>query len=281
VTLQIPEIFLRHSPPLIREVAEGLWLRRALVSERDYEIRLGTHGVLLLLEGSKSLRDRESLRTLRGASATLFSKGPYFLSRNTLPYRAVSIFFDGSYLAHLRKSLSLTKGPPIENPSLTVPIARDASLHHLCEAIWEALGQKRSGLPGLWELRIRTLLAQLIEDGGPGVLRFLRGLDESRYDELDEVRLQECLSVDEMALVSNLSRSELYRRFRQRYGTSPGAWLRSRRLERAAALLRHRDDPISTVAAACGFGNVSWFIEAFRHSYGITPLQYRRQKRDF
>ena len=60
------------------------------------------------------------------------------------------------------------------------------------------------------------------------------------------------------------------------YGQSIHAWLRDRRLERAAELLRASRLSVLGVAQAVGYGSASQFSAAFRQRYGTAPGQYRK-----
>jgi len=70
---------------------------------------------------------------------------------------------------------------------------------------------------------------------------------------------------------SSVSREHLIRRFRQRYGESPGAMLRRLRLEHAHAILSSTALNTEEVALACGFSNSNSFGSAYRSKYGYGP----------
>jgi AraC family transcriptional regulator len=86
----------------------------------------------------------------------------------------------------------------------------------------------------------------------------------------DDVRIAE------LAQAAGVHPVHLARVFRQHLGCTPGDYLRRRRLERAAALLRQTARPLSDVALHCGFGDQSHFTNAFRRYSGVTPGAYRR-----
>ena len=64
--------------------------------------------------------------------------------------------------------------------------------------------------------------------------------------------------------------------FRRLYGLPVHTWLRQRRMERAAELLHTPGLSLEGVAKAVGYSSVSQFAAAFRHQYGVTPGQYRK-----
>ena len=64
--------------------------------------------------------------------------------------------------------------------------------------------------------------------------------------------------------------------FRRLYGLPVHAWLRQRRMERAAELLRDSSLSVLGVAQSVGYSSASQFTAAFRRQYGVTPAQYRK-----
>lgn len=95
-------------------------------------------------------------------------------------------------------------------------------------------------------------------------------------EQLDD-RCGEAVSMAELAQGAGVHPVHLARVFRQHVGCTPGDYLRRRRLERAAVLLRETRWPLSDIALHCGFGDQSHFANAFKRYSGATPREYRRQ----
>lgn len=95
--------------------------------------------------------------------------------------------------------------------------------------------------------------------------------------ELLDDRCGEAVRVAELAQAVGVHPVHLARVFRQHVGCTPGDYLRRRRLERAAVLLRETRRPLSDIALHCGFGDQSHFANAFRRHSGVTAREYRRQ----
>ncbi|WP_433287621.1 helix-turn-helix domain-containing protein [Pseudonocardia sp. CA-142604] len=87
------------------------------------------------------------------------------------------------------------------------------------------------------------------------------------------------LRVEELARRHHVSVSRAYALF-ERIGTTPGAYLREQRLLAARGMLsdpRRARLPISRIAVAVGFLDLSTFERAFRRQYGMTPAAWRRE----
>jgi AraC-like DNA-binding protein len=94
--------------------------------------------------------------------------------------------------------------------------------------------------------------------GAASTLRLLRVKD------LIDARYAEPLDGDALARVAGLSSARFSRRFHQAFGESPHQYLISRRMERAAALLRSTDYPVP-----------GSFTTSFGRAYRLSPTAYR------
>jgi AraC-like DNA-binding protein len=96
-----------------------------------------------------------------------------------------------------------------------------------------------------------------------------------RAKDLADARYFEPLGVDEMASAAGLSRAHFSREFRRAFGESPHAYLLTRRLERAGALLRGTDRSVAEVCLDVGLQSVGSFTTSFTRMYGVSPTAYR------
>ncbi|KUL37905.1 AraC family transcriptional regulator [Streptomyces sp. NRRL F-4489] len=85
------------------------------------------------------------------------------------------------------------------------------------------------------------------------------------------------LNVEALARGVNMSAGHLSRQFRAAYGESPYAYLMTRRIERAAALLRRGDMSVTDVCFAVGCASLGTFTTRFTELVGMPPGAFRRQ----
>ena len=91
-----------------------------------------------------------------------------------------------------------------------------------------------------------------------------------------EEHLDEVLTIPVLSRRACLSATTFKEGFRQLYGLPVHAWLRKRRMERAAELLHTPGSSLEGVAKAVGYSSVSQFAAAFRRQYRVTPGRYRK-----
>ncbi len=96
-----------------------------------------------------------------------------------------------------------------------------------------------------------------------------------RAKDLVDARYAEPISVDDLAAAAGLSRSHFSRMFTRTFGESPRAYLQTRRLERAAALLRYTDRSVADICVMVGLASVGSFTTTFARVYGKSPTAYR------
>src|ERR1700759_5033395 len=96
-----------------------------------------------------------------------------------------------------------------------------------------------------------------------------------RAKDLADARYAEPLGVDDLAAAAGLSRAYFSREFRRAFGESPHGYLLTRRLERAAALLRNTDRSVAEVCLDVGLTSVGSFTTSFKRTFGKTPTEYR------
>src|SRR5688572_32508412 len=96
-----------------------------------------------------------------------------------------------------------------------------------------------------------------------------------RAKELVDARYREPLDVSVLARAARLSQAHFSREFRKAFGETPHQYLLTRRLERAAALLRNTDRSVTEICWAVGLASLGSFTTSFTRTYGLSPAAYR------
>jgi transcriptional regulator GlxA family with amidase domain len=89
--------------------------------------------------------------------------------------------------------------------------------------------------------------------------------------------LAEQLTVAQMAARAHMSERSFHRRFAERAGTSPLAWLRDQRIARARELLESSDVPVEQIARQVGLGTGANLRLQFHRATSLSPQEHRRR----
>jgi AraC-like DNA-binding protein len=96
-----------------------------------------------------------------------------------------------------------------------------------------------------------------------------------RAKDLIDARYREALDVPTLARAVHLSPAHFSREFRRAFGEAPHQYLLTRRLERAAALLRNTDRTVADICLMVGLRSVGSFTTSFGRTFGLSPTGYR------
>ncbi len=103
--------------------------------------------------------------------------------------------------------------------------------------------------------------------------KFLMKIREIVEEHVDDPNLE----IKQLASEAGLSRTNLFLKLKALTGYSPGEYIRTIRLEKAAQLLRKTELTIGEIAYQVGFKYPKYFSTCYHHQYGVTPSEYREQ----
>ena len=96
-----------------------------------------------------------------------------------------------------------------------------------------------------------------------------------RAKDLVDARYRDPLDVPALARAAHVSPAHFSREFKRAFGETPHQYLLTRRLERAAELLRNTDRPVAEICFSVGLSSVGSFTTSFGRAYGLSPTAYR------
>jgi AraC-like DNA-binding protein len=96
-----------------------------------------------------------------------------------------------------------------------------------------------------------------------------------RAKDLMDASYPQPLDVPTLARTAHLSTAHFSREFRRAFGETPHQYLLTRRLERAAELLRNTDYSVARICVTVGLRSIGSFTTSFRRAFGVAPTTYR------
>ena len=90
-----------------------------------------------------------------------------------------------------------------------------------------------------------------------------------------DMNLGRKFSLEEMCSHFYISRTKLWRIFKEKYERTPLEYLHERRIEKAKYYLLHTDCPISSIPETVGLSDSKYFFQLFKKETGMTPRKFR------
>lgn len=85
----------------------------------------------------------------------------------------------------------------------------------------------------------------------------------------------EAINIHDVARAAHISETRLHHLFRSKFSSTPKKYIRARKMQKAAILLKSRELRISEIAQQVGYADQSAFTRAFEKHYSTTPMRYR------
>ncbi|MGK0366708.1 MAG: AraC-like DNA-binding protein [Saprospiraceae bacterium] len=127
-------------------------------------------------------------------------------------------------------------------------------------------------------LKLKEIILILSKINNSGVQQILKNLfnpTSVAFKQTIEAHLFSQLSLDDLASLTNNSLSTFQRQFKKFYETTPANYIKNKRLERAADLLKISDLSITEISDECIFSDIAHFSNSFKEKYNSTPSVYR------
>ncbi|TAE33925.1 MAG: AraC family transcriptional regulator [Cytophagales bacterium] len=276
---QFQSLSIRPSEATGRDVSEMTFVayRSDVYPERN-EVFFEEHAVVVVLEGEKKFSSPTQDLHVRKGQILFFQRGCYSMNESIdTNYRSLVFFVNEKMLKEfVGAHLNLFRQPDQPLPdSLILALDASPTFNTFIQSLLPYFGAKTPFLNELLRLKFSELLLHLLELDQSGQLRtILWHIYQGQKTDLDYLMntyLLKPLSMSELARLSGRSLSAFKRDFEAHFQTSPGQWMRQKRLEHAHFLLRNTPKNVSEVSMEIGYESVSHFIKAYKAQYGGTP----------
>lgn len=246
------------------------------------EVFFEENAVIYVLEGEKRFTNTESDVMVRKGDVFFIRRGYYLMSESIdESYKSLVFFIEDKLIKDfVDQNIELfpeeTK-VSFDNSALLVLHSND-KFGKFAESVLPYFKSKTKYLNQFLKLKLHELLLHLMEfdnkDELRSVLKLIYRGEKEDLGYLMQNYYLKPLTISELSKLSGRSLSGFKRDFQEQFGVSPAVWIRSKRLSRAAFLLKNSDKNVSEVADEVGFESISHFIKLFKETYGKTPAKY-------
>jgi AraC-like DNA-binding protein len=253
--------------------------------ERQIQLFSHYNEIMFTLSGSRTMHHSGKSWTVQKHSC-LFSRKTAYLQElpELVGWEVLAFYFQDSFFRQVineyRQYLPLNNlpEPPVD---MLMEINVNETTLAFFYSILPYFNQGLTPAEGLLELKFKELLFNIFLDpSNKGFLAYVNSIMDQQKTpiwQIMEANYMFNLTIEQFARMAHRSVSAFKTEFGKYYGTTPGKWLRKKRLEHAKLLLETSDKSVSDVAFNSGFENVSHFSKAFKERYGTSPVQYRNR----
>lgn len=161
------------------------------------------------------------------------------------------------------------------------PLFEDADLCAAGVMLRDALHSDDITSGVMFEAMSRVLLVKLLQRYGkrrPEEVALSARFTSTHYSRVlsfVRARLDQTITLDELAREAGMSPSHFSRVFKETVGTTPMQYVLAYRIERAIKLMEDASRPLGSIALDCGFADQAHFSRSFKQVVGQTPRAYR------
>lgn len=136
--------------------------------------------------------------------------------------------------------------------------------------------------PDLIKIKAKELLHHLYRQDKSGEIKCILAQswdnEESRLRQVVEQNFRNKVNISQLAFMSGMSSSNFKRKFEKIYQTSPGKWIKEKRLDYAHHQLKKSNKTIFEISSEVGFSSQSHFIQEFKTKFGLSPARLKSEE---
>ena len=269
----VPEIFIESNSNKLDLFVHDFKMTDDVFKSK---VNLSLHMFSFLQKGKKQVHFSDSSVAVNRKQSLLIKKGNCLWSElldNDDIYYCKLLFFSESKLKDfLRKHSQFIPNEP-EAPSFFIIENDDYILSYL-NSLSKVSNAPTVSMANQLSVKFEELMLYLMNKYGKafeGYLQSLASKDVSLFRNIIEKNIYSNLKVEEIAFLCHMSLSTFKRNFIKEYKTSPGKWLKDKRLQKARTLLETGDLKSSDIYSDFGYNNLSNFSAAFKNKFGKSP----------
>ena len=259
---------------------------QCLVNDDQAEIWAHNNYFAYVLGGKKTWKAHHNAFTVSSGDVLFIKKGAHTVYQYFKdPFYVLFIFLPDNFIfGILKKYPQIIQSHGFQNSKSdsVISVETNQVFESFFQSLLSYFLQTNPPAKELVKLKMEELVLSVFTQPGNEELRqYFLTLGQNQKMELKgimETYYPDPLSIVDYARLSARSLSTFRRDFKEVFHTTPGKWLREKRLGYSRLLLESSDDTINDIIDKCGFKNRSHFIKVFKESYGFPPNQFRLRK---
>jgi len=236
-----------------------------------------------ITKGSAKWKTPKQEYILKVGDGAFFTKGIHRMFKKlNEEFCALIIFIPNEFIGSVVKGhlpSDKSKGH-LKHTDSVIPLNLDRTLLDYFNSVLNFFSLASPPSKDLLGIKFRELIVNIItQNHNPALTSYF--IETSFNDKIPLERVMEKnfifnISLKDFAKLSGRSLAKFNRDFSKKFGSSPGKWLKNKRLEYGKYLLETTDLTINEITIDSGFENTSHFIRVFKEKYKQPPLKYRR-----
>lgn len=266
---------------ILRDGNTGILSKQLSQPTLNREGYISNHVISIVLKGTQRIKtyDDEWIE-IRENEVLLIPRGMYHIT-DLLPkagcFESLLFFFDDAMVQQFLSHSGITQVDRKKVPS-HLKLGVQPKIQIFAQSVISLYGRSARANRSILPLKIQELLhllSGLVSEQALSTFLFRLTLPKKRnLKSFMEQHFTKPLKVEDYAYLTGRSLSSFRRDFKQYFDTTPQAWLKERRMERALEMLNEKDITVTALAQEVGYENLSYFIKAFKNWAGVSPKQY-------
>lgn len=245
------------------------------------EVFISTNMLFFVMHGTKVLHFKDKKVDVNLQDVLFLKSGDYVMSEILDGYyEAILFMYDDTILLDFIKKYNLSFDDISSFENNYFKIRKTSAFEIFQSSVISYLETNSSNQESIMRLKLEEAFLNILESESKESFKaFLASIYNNN---LFKIKIEKEFKYDENILLFakefNITDLAFRNKFKETFGMTPKKWQNAKKLEKAKLLLETSDYNVTQVCQKCGFDNISWFVQAFKNEYGITPKQIKNNK---
>ena len=245
------------------------------------EVFISTNMLFFVMHGTKVLHFKDKKVDVNLQDVLFLKSGDYVMSEILDGYyEAILFMYDDTILLDFIKKYNLSFDDTSSFENNYFKIRKTSAFEIFQSSVISYLETNSSNQESIMRLKLEEAFLNILESDSKD---YFKAFLSSIYSDSNfKMRIEKEFDSDKNILLFakefNITDLAFRNKFKETFGMTPKKWQNAKKLEKAKLLLETSDYNVTQVCQKCGFDNISWFVQAFKNEYGITPKQIKNNK---